>query len=209
MSVLLLLIPETSMSSTPAPLPDHQQLAHPWRRSGTWMVVIMFAFAFAMIGLMYMYWELHTRPFRPLQIAINAQYPNSMPRVIGGKHKSHQPESQATLRIVIAVDFDPTAGITRPKGTRKEDEDRLTVTDEMILDPRVEQAHASLLYLAKQTTDLSQYDVVEIFLEHRRPEKTSRTLFSTRSKEAWFVKYPIDPFAKAVEPAAPAPIAPG
>jgi len=166
------------------------------------MVLIMFAFAFAMIGLMYLYWELHTRPFRPLQIAINARYPNSMPRVIGGKHKSHQPGSKTTLRIVIAVDFDPTEGIPRPEGTKPEDEDRLTVTDAMVLDPRVEQAYASLLQLAKDTTDLTPYELIEIFLEHRRPEKRSRTLFATRSQEEWFKKYSIASVTAPVGPIA-------
>ena len=190
------------MSTAASPPPEHTQAYRPWRRSGTWMVLIMFAFAFAMIGLMYLYWELHTRPFRPLQIAINAHYPNSMPRVIGGKHKSHQPGSKTTLRIVIAVDFDPTEGIPRPAGTKPEDEDRLTVTDAMVLDPRVEQAYASLLQLAKDTTDLTPYELIEIFLEHRRPEKRSRTLFATGSQEEWFKKYSVGSVTAPVGPIA-------
>jgi len=166
------------------------------------MVLIMFAFAFAMIGMMYLYWELHTRPFRQLQIAINARYPNSMPRVIGGQHKSHQPGSKTTLRIVIAVDFDPTLGIARPAGTKPEDEDRLTVTETMELDPRVVQAYQSLLQMAKENTDLAPYEIIEIFLEHRRPEKRSRTLFATRTKEDWFKQYWGDLFAVPAGPVA-------
>lgn len=165
------------------------------------MVVIMFLFAMAMIALMYLYWEMHTRPFRPLQIAINARYPNSMPRVIGGRHKSHQPESKPTLRMVIAVDFDPTDGLPRPPGTNLEDEDRLTLTDTMQVDPRVEEAYKTLLDLANENTDLSQYQVVEIFLEHRRPEKRSRTLFATRPLQEWLTRYSITPKSPAASPA--------
>ncbi len=192
------------MSTTDRSIPDHQRMITPWRRSGTWMVVIMFAFAMAMIGLMYLYWELHTRPFRPLQIAINARYPNSMPRVIGGKHKSHQPESKPTLRIVIAVDFDPTDRLPRPPGTNSEEEDRLTLTDTMKVDPRVEEAYQTLLQLANKHTDLSQYQIVEIFLEHRRPEKRSRTLYSTRPLAEWLTKYSIPLAASGTLPAEPA-----
>lgn len=196
------------MSTTDSSIPDHQRNITPWRRSGTWMVVIMFAFAMSMIALMYLYWELHTRPFRPLQIAINARYPNSMPRVIGGKHKSHQPESKPTLRIVIAIDFDPTDGLPRPAGTNPEEEDRLTLTDGMKVDPRVEEAYKTLLQLASENTDLSQYSMIEIFLEHRRPEKRSRTLFSTRTREEWLKRYALPLSAPANPPADSTTVAP-
>lgn len=186
--------------STAIPESDHTQPYRPWRRSGTWMVVIMFAFAFAMIGMMYLYWELHTRPFRPLQIAINERYPNSMPRVMGGKHKSHQPENKAKLRMIIAVDFDPTFELPRLASQSKSEEDRLTLDETMTVSPRIEQVYGSLIHLAKQTTDLTTYEEIEIFLEYRRAEKSSRTLYAVRSKALWFEKYPQDPFAKPNPP---------
>ena len=158
------------------------------------MVVVMFAFAFSMIGLMFLYWELHTRPFRALQMAIGARHENSMPRVIGGKNKSHKPQSQARLRMIILVDFGPTAGLPRPEKSELEDENKFSLTDEMQPDARVEKYHGSLLHLAKQHTDLSQYELIEIFLEYRRPEKVTRTLFTERTKEAWFQRIPVDPW---------------
>ena len=168
------------------------------------MVLIMFAFAFAMIGLMYLYWELHTRPFRPLQMAIGARHPNSMPRVIGGPLKSKQTGTNPTLRMVVVVDFDPTIGLPRPAVSSDSDEDRVTLKDTMTVSPRIDQMYGSLLHLAQQTTDISNFQMIEIFLEHRRPEKTSRTLFASRSKSAWYEKYPTDPLAKPV----PAPLVP-
>lgn len=188
--------------STATPESDHTQPYRPWRRSGTWMVLIMFAFAFAMIGMMYLYWELHTRPFRPLQIAINDRFPNSMPRVMGGKHKSHQPENVAKLRMIVAVDFDPTFELPRPASQGKGEEDRLTLDETMTVSPQVEHLYGSLLHLAKQTTDLTTYQVIEIFLEYRRPEKTSRTLYAARSKAEWYEKYPTDPLAQPAQPSA-------
>ena len=182
------------MSTASSSIPEHRRPFRPWRRSGTWMVLIMFAFAFAMIGTMYLYWELHTRPFRPLQIAIGAKYPNSMPRVIGGQHKSHQPGSRVRLRIVIAVDFDPTEGLPRPAGTPTEPgaQDRVTLDDTMVVNDQIRAVYTSLLGLAKQYTDLTPYQDLEIFLEHRRPEKTSRTLFATYTTEDWLAKYPTE-----------------
>lgn len=181
------------MSTAPETIPEHA-IQTPWRRSGTWMVVLMFAFALSMIGLMFLYWELHTRPFRALQMAIGARHVNSMPRVIGGKNKSHKPQSQARLRMIILVDFDPTAGLPRPEKSELEDENKFSLTDEMQPDARVEKYHGSLLHLAKQHTDLSQYELIEIFLEYRRPEKATRTLFTERTKEAWFQRIPVDPW---------------
>jgi len=183
------------MSTAPETIPEHA-IQTPWRRSGTWMVVLMFAFALSMIGLMFLYWELHTRPFRALQMAIGTRHVNSMPRVIGGKNKSHKPQSQARLRMIILVDFDPTAGLPRPEKSELEDENKFSLTDEMQPDPRVEKYQGSLLHLAKQHTDLSQYELIEIYLEYRRPEKATRTLFTERTKEAWFQRIPTDPWTE-------------
>lgn len=186
--------------STTSPPPEHTLPFRPWRRSGTWMVLIMFAFAFALIGLMYLYWHFHTLPFRPLQMAIGARHPNSMPRVMGGKHKSHQPENKTKLRMIIAVDFDPTVGLPRPAGVSGSEGDRVTLDETMVVSPRIDEVYGSLLHLAKQTTDISPFEEIELFLEHRRPEKASRTLYAIHSKAAWFVKYPKDPLAKPVGP---------
>ena len=201
------------MSTAASPPPEHAQPYRPWRRSGTWMVLIMFAFAFVMIGLMYLYWEMHTRPFRPLQMAIGARHPNSMPRVFGGKHKSHKPQNKAKLRIVIAVDFDPTNGLPRPVRPPQSEEDQVTLDETMTVSPQIHEVYGSLLHLAKQTTDLTTYKEIEFYLVYRRPEKTTRTLYAIRSKALWFEQYPTDPFAKpempsggpARAPAVPAP----
>lgn len=189
------------MSTVPETVPEHA-IYKPWRRSGTWMVVLMFVFAFSMIGLMFLYWELHTRPFRDLQMAIGARHQNSMPRVIGGKNKSHKPQSQSRLRIIILVDFDPTAGLPRPEKSEFEDENKFALTDSMKADSRVEKYQGSLLHLAKANTDLSKYELIEIFLEFRRPEKATRTLFTERTIEDWFRRIPADPWT-ASESAAP------
>lgn len=167
---------------------------------------MLFVYAGLMVGAMYLYWELYTRPFRPLQEAINAQYPNSMPRVIGGKHKSHREGSKPTLRVVVTVDFDPLPAVMPekldntqpgreatpaiPASVDAQDEDRKAYTEGMKVDERVHERFRSLLKLIQQHHGLESYEFVEIFLEYRRPEKNSRTLSSTRSKAEWFEAYP-------------------
>lgn len=122
--------------------------------SGRWTVAGIFAFGVCMVTLLWAYWELHTRPFRPLQYAIADEFPDSQPTVIGGKHKSHKLESKSTLRIIVRVDkddFDPVTNIARR-------EERAT----------------KLYRLAKQHLDLSQYEILEIHLTQRNPEKEEK-----------------------------------
>ncbi len=116
--------------------------------SGRAVVLGMFAFAIVMTGALWGYWEFYTRPFRPLQYAINAEFPNSSPRVIGGEHKSHKQVFPSTLRLVIRVDFDPTDAA----------------------DAVIEPYTSRLLALAAAHVDLSPYEQVEIHLVHRVPE---------------------------------------
>lgn len=116
--------------------------------SGRKVVLAMFAFGIIMTGALWVYWELYTRPFRPLQHAINAAFPESSPRVIGGRHKSHKAGNPKTLRIVIQVAFDPT-----------------TAADELLNDQT-----SRLLALAAEHLDLTDYEQVEIHLVSRVPE---------------------------------------
>lgn len=53
--------------------------------------------------VMFTYWELHTRPFRPLREALGRTFKYSLPQVDGGRRKGG-PE---TLRIVLRVPFTP------------------------------------------------------------------------------------------------------
>lgn len=119
---------------------------------GRSVVLGMLGFGVLMVAAMWLYWEAYTRPFRPLQNAINAEYPGSSPRVIGGRHKSHKEGSPNLLRIVIYVDFDPETA------------------EQSTLDEYVERLHT----LAAEHLDLSGYDQLEIHLAQRLPEEKTR-----------------------------------
>jgi hypothetical protein len=119
---------------------------------GRTVVLGMLAFGVLMVFAMWLYWEMYTRPFRPLQTAINAEFPGSSPRVVGGRHKSHKEGSRPLLRVIIRVDFDPETA------------------EDAVLQQYVER----LRELAGQHLDLTPYEMLEIHLIQRVPEEETR-----------------------------------
>jgi hypothetical protein len=130
--------------------------------SGRKVVAGMFTFATTIIVLLFAYWHFYTKPFHELQAAIAERFPMSLPRAIGGKHKSHKEDSRATMRIIIRVAFDPSIE------TEKSD-----------LYGRI------LAKLADQYHGLSQYEMLQIRLLHRVPEKEWETWEVDKPIEEW------------------------
>jgi hypothetical protein len=120
--------------------------------SGRTMVAVMVLFGLMMTGALFVYWELYTRPFRPLQSAIAAKFPGSSPRVVAGRHKSHLEGNPEILRLILRTTHDPHADETSLRKQANE-----------------------LLALVREQTDLSRYDLVEVHLMQRRPEQFTVT----------------------------------
>lgn len=131
---------------------DSTGTSEPRSLRGRTVVLGMLAFGVLTVFAMWLYWEMYTRPFRPLQTAINAEFPGSSPRVVGGRHKSHKDGSPPLLRVIIGVDFDPETA------------------DEDVLQEYVERLRA----LAGQHLDLAPYELLEIHLIQRVPEEQTR-----------------------------------
>lgn len=74
--------------------------------SGRWVVAGMLALGIVFTAALWFYWHLHMAPFRPLQDALAAEFPDSAPRVEGGQRKMHE-GTPRILRITMKVDFDP------------------------------------------------------------------------------------------------------
>lgn len=110
----------------------------------------MVLFGLLMTGAMFLYWELYTAPFRPLQTAIAKAFPDSSPQAVGGRYKSHRPNTPAILRMIVRVKWDPRENDVQAR--------------KMVND---------LEAIARQTVDRTAYDELEIVLMHRRPEKWS------------------------------------
>lgn len=121
------------------------------RVAGRWVVIGMFGFGTVLMVLLALYWHFHTAPFRPLQNALAAEFPGSLPRVEGGQHKKHR-DTPKILRIALRTDFDPTAASVRR---------------------RVAAMVRRIVGLAARHVPLAQYDRLEIYLYFRRPEQAS------------------------------------
>jgi hypothetical protein len=116
-------------------------------QSGRWVVVGVFAFALSLVGVMWLYLDRHTRPFRPLRQALAQEFEDSAPKVEGGQTRIEK-GTPKTLRIIMRVPFNPN----------KEP------------DKANEFAHRVARF-AKSHHDLGQYDVIEIHLFHPVPER--------------------------------------
>jgi peroxiredoxin len=120
--------------------------------SGRWVVLGMFTFAIMVTCTLYLFWHLHTAPFRPLQEALAAEYEGSHPLVQGGQRKMHM-GTPRILRVVLRVEFDPN------------DEGRKKTVDKMV---------DRIIQLADKYHGLTDYDTLEIHLAHIRPEKETQ-----------------------------------
>ncbi|MBX3447971.1 MAG: hypothetical protein KF777_00340 [Planctomycetaceae bacterium] len=72
---------------------------------GRWVVIGLLLFGALATGGIYVYWNEHSRPFRPLRDAIAYELRGSRPQVEGGTPKEGPP----TLRIAVTARFDPDA----------------------------------------------------------------------------------------------------
>jgi hypothetical protein len=133
-----------------------QTVPRPRRVSGSGMVLGMLAFGICTTAGMWIYWTLHTGPFRPLQDAIAAAFPHSSPRVDGGQHKMHK-GTPKILRIVMRVEFDPVTQTARG--------------DEVV---------DSLEKIAGKYVDLPAYDELQVYLYQGVPEQEVRQQEYTR-----------------------------
>ncbi len=115
---------------------------------GHWVVIGMFVMGFCATALIFIYWELHTRPFRPLTEAIGREFRHSLPKVEGGRHK----QGPMTLRVAMKVPFKPVKDVEET---------------EMVVRRIVE--------LAKLHADVNRFEVLEVYLIQRAPEQVAVT----------------------------------
>lgn len=115
--------------------------------SGTAVVISLLVMGLTATAVMFVYWDLHTKPFRPLTEAIGRTFKYSLPQVEGGRHK----QGPMTLRIAIRVPFSPDA-----------DEERTHETLRTICE------------LIRRHQDLAGYEQVQIHLFQVLPEETAK-----------------------------------
>ena len=119
--------------------------------SGRKLVIGLLVFAITMVAALGIYSYLDRMPFRRLERAIHAEYPNSAPRVQGGQRKMHK-VTPRILRITMRVEFNPN------------------------MDPqKVDTIVERLIQLARVHQDLSSYDELEIHIFRREPGRKADT----------------------------------
>jgi hypothetical protein len=153
---------ETSDAASSASHGEYDALQGSRALPGRKTVVVMVLFAAAMVGTLFLYWELYTRPFRPLQAAIAAEFPGSSPRAIGGKPKSHLEKSPSILRVIVRIAWDPRAD-----------------------EPRARAMANRLVEIAGLHLSISDYQRTEIVLMHRRPEQWTVSWWCEAPQEAY------------------------
>lgn len=117
--------------------------------SGRSLVIVLLLFGIAATTLLFVYWDQHTRPFRPLREAIGREFRHSRPNVEGGRPKGRGPW---TLRISMTVEFPPA-------------EDSF----------RANEIFHRVLELARQYNDIKQIEKIEVNLIQFVPQEMAKT----------------------------------
>lgn len=108
---------------------------------GQWVVLALILFGVSATAFLWLYTWFDTRPFQPLYHALSAEFDDAVPlQVKGGRPKKGPP----TLRIVMRSEFDP-----------HQDEERFSRSVDKVA------------RLAARHQDLSRYELLEIYFEHR------------------------------------------
>lgn len=114
-----------------------------------WIVVLgMLLAGAAATVVMFVYWDQHTKPFRPLTEAIGRTFKHSLPKVEGGRHK----RGPMTLRIALRVPFSPEADQASAEST---------------LD--------TICQLIREHQDLAGYEQVQIHVFQMIPEEVAKS----------------------------------
>jgi hypothetical protein len=121
--------------------------------SGRWVVIGMLTFGILTTGTLWVYSKLELAPFLPLRKVLNDEFPQSKPRVEGGRPKNQPP----LLRVVMQVDFTPSES-----------------------DPRVMKIFERVVALAKQHVNLAEFENFELHVVHYIPQKTPERILIER-----------------------------
>jgi hypothetical protein len=128
--------------------------------SGKPLVIGLFSLGIIATIILFVYWDRHTKPFRPLREAIGRKFRHSRPNVEGGRPKGRGPW---TLRISMTVEFSPV----------EETEKGQEVFDQV-------------MELVRQYQDISKIDEVDVVLIQFVPEdlaKTRKIVWQSKSEK--------------------------
>ncbi len=125
------------------PSPPHSREIPGW-----WVIVAMFLFGGCATAMIFIYWDMHTRPFRPLTEAVGREFRHSLPKVEGGRNKG----GPMTLRVAMRVPFKPVKGLEETEAVVRR-----------------------VVELSKTHADIRQFEILEVYLIQRAPEQVAVT----------------------------------
>jgi hypothetical protein len=114
--------------------------------SGKGVVLAMFVAGLIGTALIFIYWERHTRPFRALTETLGREFRHSTPKIEGGRYK----QGPMTLRVSLQMPFRPVREAVETQGVI-----------------------ARVLEITRTQADLRPYEILEIHLIQRVPEKAA------------------------------------
>lgn len=128
------------------------------RVRGWWIVLAILSFGLILTGINWAYWKRHIAPFLPLQKRLAEEYRGSKPRVEGGQRKIHQ-ATPKILRVTMMLDFNPETEAGKPKAERF--------------------AKDVAAFIAREWSELTEYDLLELHLYWPEPEQEIRSAVIT------------------------------
>lgn len=128
---------------------------------GKTIVLGLLIFGLLMSGSLYVFQAVNSFKFAPTQKALAEEFPDSKPRVEGGRLKGKQ-QNPATLRITLAVDFNPN-----------DHEERLQNMSDRILK------------IASKNLKLSDYSLAELHFYQAIPEQKIIMRDIKRDLQTW------------------------
>lgn len=125
--------------------PDPESKPRPIR--GRTIVISLLIFGLVMSGSLYVFQAINTYPFAETQNALAREFPDSRPRVEGGRLKGKE-NNPVTFRVTLAVPFNPHEN-----------------------DVQIQKMADQILEVAHQHLNLKQYEIAELHFYQPIPEQ--------------------------------------
>lgn len=124
---------------------------------GRWVVIGLLVLGLASSGVIWTWWKVKLGQFVPLRTALGQAFPRSSPRAEGGPRRG----APSLLMISLDVKFPPASD-----------------------DPRVRPMLDEIVEIARKNHDLAQYELLEVYLTQRLPERRQVRLRARWKTEA-------------------------
>lgn len=128
---------------------------------GRTIVLSLLVFGLLMSGSLYVFQAVSTFHFADAQNALGREFPDSRPRVEGGRLKG-KPENPLTLRVTLAVPFNPNEN-----------------------NAAIQKMADRILEIASENLDLNQYEQAELHFYQAIPERTIIMRDVKRDLKTW------------------------